>query len=117
ERDAALVAGLAPRLSSALAEACAVWAGACARLLPAKLYLSGYVGSLHYNPLDNVEVRVEFGASETGEALPPGSFVSVPSPHVAGVPTDEASTIYLADYLTVRLIAALAGKAAPAEPE
>jgi hypothetical protein len=109
ERDAAFVAAVAPRLEAWLAEACALWAKRCQGVLPAKLYLSGYVGSLEYDPLSNVEVRVEFG--EGSGALAADYFLSVPSPQIAGVPIDAAGQSYLAEYLAVRLIASLADRA------
>ncbi len=109
ERDAALVAVVAPRVEAWLAAACGLWQDRCAGVLPAKLYLSGYVGSLEYDPLSNVEVRVEFGDG-TG-ALAANYFLSVPSPQIAGQPTTAAGQDYLAEYLAVRLIASLADRA------
>ncbi len=109
ERDAALVKAIAPRLEAWLAAACALWQNRCAGGLPAKLYLSGYVGSLEYDPLSNVEVRVEFGAGNG--ALAADYFLSVPSPQIAGQPTTAAGEDYWAEYLAVRLIASLAQRA------
>ncbi len=115
ERDAAFVAAVAPRLEVWLAQTCALWAGRCAALLPAKLYLSGYVGSLEYDPLSNVEVRVEF--KDGSGALAADYFLSVPSPQIAGQPVDSAGQDYLAEYLGVRLIASLAGRASESQEE
>jgi hypothetical protein len=108
-RDQALVAAIGPRLEAYLVEACALWMGPCDSVLPARLYLSGYVGSLEYDPLASVEVRVEFG--EGPGALPPDYFLSVPSPQIAGIPRDAAGEAYLVDYLAVRVIASLAERA------
>jgi hypothetical protein len=107
ERDGELVETLAPRLEGWLRAACRSWSAECP---PAKLYLSGFVGSMEYNPLDNVEVRVEFGA-EVG-ALPPDYFLSVPSPQITGIPANPAAQDLLAEYLAVRLIASLANEVA-----
>ncbi|MCC6190509.1 MAG: LysM peptidoglycan-binding domain-containing protein [Anaerolineales bacterium] len=115
ERDAALVAAVAPRLDAWLRQACGTWSTPCAGALPAKLYLDSYVGSLEYNPLANVEVRVEFG--EGPGALPADYFVSVPSPQIAGIPAGPAGETFLAQYLAVRMIASLAARAAPSQPE
>lgn len=109
ERDAAVVAAVAPRLEVWLAQACALWGDRCAAVLPAKLYLSGYVGSLEYDPLFNVEVWVEFG--DGVPTLAADYFLSVPSPQIAGQPANAAGQAYLAEYLAVRLIASLADRA------
>jgi LysM repeat protein len=109
ERDAAFVQAVAPQLDAWLAQACAVWQSQCADVLPAKLYLSSFIGSLEYDPLSNVEVRVEFG--EGASPLPADYFLSVPSPQIAGAPTTPAGQDYLAEYLAVRLIASLADRA------
>ena len=108
ERDAAFVSQVAPVLDQRLAQACAVWAGGCGSAGPIKLYLSGFVGSLEYNPLANTEVQVDISAPSGAAAAPSGYFLSIPSPQIAGIPTDDASRGYLTDYLAVRLIAALA---------
>ena len=115
ERDAAFVESVAPRLEAWLIRACELWPGRCASVLPAKLYLSGFVGSLEYDPLSNVEVRVEFEAG--AGALSADYFLSVPSPQIAGLPLEAAGQDYLAQYLAVRLIASLADRATedPAE--
>ncbi len=110
-RDQALVEKIAPRLEALLAEACALWGETCVDLPPAKLFFSGFVGSLAYDPLANVRVRVEFGDSAANGGLPADYFVSVPSPQMAGVPADTATEQYLTDYLAVRLIASLADTA------
>lgn len=108
ERDAAFVNQVAPALEQRLADACAVWTGGCPSQSPIKLYLSGFVGSLEYNPLSNVEVRIELGNS-TGTAVTPADyFLGIPSPQIAGIPSDDAGRNYLTDYLAVRLIASLA---------
>jgi hypothetical protein len=108
ERDAAFVNQVAPTLDKRLADACSVWAGGCPSQTALKLYLSGFVGSLEYNPLSNVEVRIELANSSGGAVAPADYFLSIPSPQIAGIPTDEAGRSYLADYLAVRLIASLA---------
>src|SRR5205085_5010824 len=77
DRDAAFVAKAAPDLEMKLALACAGWQDACFNAPPARLYLSGFVGSIGYNPLNNVEVRISFG---TGSSEPDGYYLSVPSP-------------------------------------
>jgi LysM repeat protein len=110
ERDAAFVTSVAPRLEAWLIRACELWQGRCAGVLPAKLYLSGFVGSLEHDPLSNVEVQVEFEAG--AGALATDYFLSVPSPQLAGLPTEAAGQNYLAQYLAVRLIASLADRAA-----
>lgn len=108
ERDAALVGRIAPRLETLLGQACQLWGSACATVPPAKLFLSGYVGSLEYDPLANIRVRVEFGEAANGAQLPADYFLSVPSPHLAGEPADSATEQFLTEYLAVRLIASLA---------
>src|SRR5579859_6354882 len=108
ERDAAFVSEVAPLLDQRLAQACALWVGGCGSAGPVKLYLSGFVGSLEYNPLANTEVQVDISAPSGAAAAPSGYFLSIPSPQIAGIPTDETSRGYLTDYLAVRLIAALA---------
>jgi len=110
ERDRAIVEAIAPRLEAWLRVVCASWTAPCG---PAKLYLSGYVGSLGYGPLENIEVRVEFGEGEN--ALPPDYFLSLPSPQIAGIPADRAAQDLLAEYLAVRLIASLASKSTASE--
>jgi hypothetical protein len=105
ERDAAFVALAAPALEMQLALACAGWQDACFNAPPAHLYLSGFVGSIGYDPLNNVEVRITLG---TGSAEPAGYFLSVPSPQLAGIPDDAAGEKFLTDYLAVRLIASMA---------
>ena len=108
ERDAVFVNQAAPVLDRRLADACAVWTGGCPSQSPVRLYLSGFVGSLEYDPLLNVEVRIAPG-DVAGQAVTPSDyFLSVPSPQIAGIPTDDASRSYLTDYLAVRLLAALA---------
>ena len=102
----ALVAAVAPRVEAWLAAACGLWGDRCAGVLPARLFLSGFVGALEYDPLSNVEVRVEFG--EGSAALAADYFLSVPSPQIAGQPTTADGVEYLAEYLAVRLIASLA---------
>ena len=111
QRDNAFVTKLGPRLEDYLSQACLLWADACVGLPPSKLFLSGFVGSLEYDPLANVRVRVEFRDAAGGENLPADYFVSVPSPLLAGAPADEATEAYLTAYLAVRLIAALADSA------
>ncbi len=110
ERDRAIVDAIAPRLEAWLRALCDGWSVPCS---PAKLYLSGYVGSLDYGPLENIEVRVEFGEGE--DALPPDYFLSLPSPQIAGIPAGRAAQDLLAEYLAIRLIASLASKAAATE--
>ena len=88
ERDRELVKRIGPRLEAFLAEACALWGERCDELPPAKLFLSGYVGSLEYDPLANVRVRVEFGQAGAAQGLPADYFISVPSPQLAGAPVD-----------------------------
>jgi hypothetical protein len=113
ERDQALVQAYGPQLEALLVRTCEIWGTVCGDLPRARLFLSGYVGSLEFNPLENVEVRVEFGPPPDGTQLAPDYFISVPSPHLTGVPVDGASERYLVDYLAVRLIASWAHKAAP----
>jgi hypothetical protein len=115
ERDAAFVAAVAPQLQFWVQRACDLWTSHCAGALPARLYLSGYVGSLEYDPLSNTEVRVEFGAGEG--ALPADYFLSIPSPQLAGLPVEPEAEAYLAEYLAVRLIASLAARTAPDQNE
>jgi hypothetical protein len=117
ERDQALVDDLGPRLESILSEACAVWVRVCNGLPPAKLFFSGFVGSLEYDPLANVRVRVEFGNAENGEGLPADYFLSIPSPQMAGLPADAATEQYLTEYLAVRLIASLADTATSSQAD
>ena len=106
-RDADFVNQAAPMLDQRLADACAAWKGGCPQPTPVRLYFSGFVGSLEYNPLANVEVQVEMSTnSEVGN--PTDYFLSVPSPQIAGIPADQAASSYLTDYLAVRLIASLA---------
>jgi LysM repeat protein len=105
ERDAAFVAQAAPQLEMKLALACAGWQDACFNTPPAHLYLSGFVGSIGYDPLHNVEVRITLG---TGSNEPAGYFLSIPSPQIAGIPDDAAAEKFLTDYLAVRLIASMA---------
>ncbi len=105
ERDAAFVAQAAPALEMQLALACAGWQEACFNTPPARLYLSGFVGSIGYNPLNNVEVRITLGPAS---AEPAGYYLSVPSPQIAGIPDDAAGEKLLTDYLAVRLIAVMA---------
>jgi hypothetical protein len=111
ERDQALVDNLGPRLEAILTEVCTLWGEPCAGLPPAKLFFSGFVGSLEYNPLANIRVRVEFGDAATGVKLPADYFLSVPSPQMAGLPADAVTEQYLTDYLAVRLIASMADSA------
>ena len=111
QRDQALVEKVGPQLETLLREACALWGDACVNLPPAKLFFSGYVGSLDYDPLANIRVRVEFGDAASGNALPADYFLSVPSPQMSGVPADAATEQYLTEYLAVRLIASLADQA------
>jgi hypothetical protein len=108
ERDAAFVSQVAPTLDERLADACSVWTGGCPSQTSLKLYLSGFVGALEYNPLENVEVRIELANPNGGATTPADYFLSVPSPQIAGIPTDAAGRNFLADYLAVRLIASLA---------
>jgi hypothetical protein len=115
QRDASFVMEVAPRLEAWIQQACDLWSANCAGVLPARLYLSGFVGALEYNPLSNIEVRVEFG--EGDGALPAEYFLSVPSPQLAGIPTEPAGQAYLAEYLAVRLIASLAARSTPHQPE
>jgi len=105
ERDAAFVGQAAPQLEMQLALACAGWQDACFNAPPAQLYLSGFVGSIGYDPLHNVEVRINLGP---GSSEPAGYFLSVPSPQIAGIPDDAAGEKVLIDYLAVRLIASMA---------
>jgi hypothetical protein len=115
ERDAAFVAAVAPQLQFWVQQACDLWSSHCAGVLPARLYLSGYVGSLEYDPLSNTEVRVEFGGGP--DALPAEYFLSIPSPQIAGMPVEPEAEAYLAEYLAVRLIASLAARTAPDQTE
>lgn len=108
ERDADFVAQAASVLDQRLADACAAWAGGCPTQTPIRLYLSGFVGSLEYNPLANIEVRVEVSTTSGEAPAPSDYFLSVPSPQIAGVPANDAGRSYLTDYLAVRLIAELA---------
>ncbi len=108
EPDAAFVAQAAPALDKRLTDACNTWNGGCPSQSPVRLYLSGFVGSLEYNPLANVEVRIQVGATNSAIVTPADYFLSIPSPQIAGIPTDEAGRNLLTDYLAVRLIAALA---------
>jgi len=108
ERDADFVNGTAAALDQRLADACAAWAGGCPSGAPVRLYLSGFLGSLEYNPLANTEVRVETSTAGGAVDAPTDYFLSVPSPQIAGIPADQAGRSYLTDYLTVRLIAELA---------
>jgi LysM repeat protein len=64
-----------------------------------------FVGSIGYNPLNNIEVRISLAADSEDAA---GYFLSVPSPQIAGIPADAASEKFLIDYLAVRLIASMA---------
>ncbi|MEP7358488.1 MAG: LysM peptidoglycan-binding domain-containing protein [Anaerolineales bacterium] len=105
ERDTAFMAQAAPALEMKLALACAGWQDACFNATPAHLYLSGFVGSIGYDPLNNVEVRISLGA---GSPEMTGYYLSVPSPQIAGIPQDPAGEKLLIDYLAVRLIASLA---------
>jgi LysM repeat protein len=105
ERDAAFVSRAAPALEMQLALACAGWQDACFNTPPARLYLSGFVGSIGYDPLNNIEVRITLDTASQAAA---GYFLSVPSPQIAGIPDDAASEKYLIDYLAVRLIAVMA---------
>jgi hypothetical protein len=119
ERDQALVERIGPRLEALLAEAGGLWRdsyGYSDDVPPAKLFFSGFIGSLEYDPLANIRVRVEFGSAASGEALPTDYFLSVPSPQLAGEPADTAAEQYLTEYLAVRLIASMAD-AATARPE
>lgn len=109
EPDAALVQAIGPALEGRLAAACALWGRWCQGALPARLYLSSHASALYDDPLDNLEMRVSFGDSG---ALPAATFVAVPSPHLSGLPAGSAEQQYLADYLAVRLIAALARRSA-----
>jgi LysM repeat protein len=111
ERDQAFVTRIGPGLEALLSEACMVWGETCDELPPAKLFLSGFVGSLEYDPLANIRVRVEFGEEAGTGALPADYFLSVPSPQLAGAPADPATEQYLTEYLAVRLIASLADTA------
>ncbi len=111
ERDQAVVRAIGPKLDGMLAAVCAMWGSACHGVMPARLYFSSYVSSVEYEPLANVIMRVEFGQAMSD--LPPDYFVTAPSPQLAGIPADAAAERYLIDYLAVRLIAALAGQAAP----
>ncbi len=113
ERDQAFVNQVAPLLDERLRAACSAWSGGCPAQTAARLYLSGFVGSLEYDPLANTEVRIELGAPGGNPVTPPDYFLSIPSPQIAGIPTDDAGRAYLADYLTVRLIASLARHVAP----
>lgn len=117
ERDGELVKRIGPRLEALLDRACALWGERCAALPPAKLFFSGYVGSLEYDPLANVRVRVEFGQAGVGPGLPADYFISVPSPQLAGAPVDAITEEYLTEYLAVRLIAFQAGAAASSSHE
>jgi hypothetical protein len=108
ERDAAFVNSVGGVLDQRLAEACAAWAGGCAPHAPIKLYLSGFVGSLEYDPLANVEVRILVDEPDGSVGAPSDYFLSIPSPQIAGIPADAAARSYLTDYLAVRLIAELA---------
>jgi LysM repeat protein len=114
-RDAAFVDAVAPQLEFWVQQACDLWSSRCSGALPARLYLSGYVGSLDYDPLANTQVRVEFGDGEG--ALPPDYFLSIPSPQLAGMPGEPEAQTYLAEYLAVRLIAYLAARSAPDQGE
>jgi LysM repeat protein len=105
ERDADFVAQAAPALEMQLALACASWQDACFNVPPAHLYLSGFVGSIGYDPLSNVEVRISLGPNSADTA---DYYLSVPSPQIAGIPQDEAGEKLLTDYLAVRLIASMA---------
>jgi hypothetical protein len=104
ERDAAFVARAAPALETKLALACAGWQEVCFSAPPVYLYLSGFVGSIGYDPLSNVEVRITPSASSTDADY----YLSVPSPQIAGIPGDAAGETFLLDYLAVRLIASMA---------
>jgi len=115
ERDAAFVEAVAPQLQFWAQQACELWSSRCAGALPARLYLSGYVGSLDYDPLSNTQVRVEFGSGEG--SLPPDYFLSIPSPQIAGMPAEPEAQAYLAEYLGVRLIASLAARTAQDQGE
>ena len=108
ERDADFVAHVAQVLDARLADACAAWAGGCPNGPPVRLYLSGFVGSLEYDPLSNVEVRIQTNAAGGNAPSAADYFLSVPSPQIAGIPADDAGRAYLTDYLAVRLIASLA---------
>lgn len=108
ERDAAFVAQVGSLLDARLADACAAWTGGCPNQPPVKLYLSGFVGSLGYNPLSNVEVRIQTDAANVDVTNADGYFLSVPSPQIAGIPSDDTAQAYLTDYLAVRVIASLA---------
>jgi hypothetical protein len=108
ERDADFVGQAAVVLDQRLADACAAWAGGCPSPTPIRLYLSGFVGSLEYNPLSNIEVRVEVNTTSGAASASSDYFLSVPSPQIAGIPADAAGRSYLTDYLAVRLIAELA---------
>ena len=117
DRDQAIVDKLGPRLEATLSAACQLWGDACVNLPPAKLYLSGFVGSLEYDPLANVRVRVEFGQDGVDGGLPTDYFLSIPSPQLAGLPADPITEQYLTDYLAVRLIASLAASATSTQRE
>jgi LysM repeat protein len=67
--------------------------------------LSGFVGSIGYDPMRNVEVRIDLGPNSIDTA---DYYLSVPSPQIAGIPEDEAGEKLLTDYLAVRLIASMA---------
>jgi LysM repeat protein len=108
ERDADFVVQAAALLDQRLADACTAWAGGCPSQRPIRLYLSGFVGSLEYDPLSNIEVRVEVSTTSGAASASSDYFLSVPSPQIAGIPADEAARSYLSDYLAVRLIAELA---------
>ena len=109
--DADFVAQAGPALEARLAAACAAWTDVCASAPPSRLYLSGFVGAIGYDPLANIEVRIELSTLGQSEA---DNYLSVPSPQIAGIPADEAGARYLTDYLAVRLIASLASHAAHA---
>jgi hypothetical protein len=63
---------------------------------------------LEYNPLSNVEVRIQTDTTGGDVTMGADYFLSIPSPQIAGIPADDAARTYLTDYLALRLIASLA---------
>jgi hypothetical protein len=106
--DQDVAQALATRLEVTLAEICATpersRTALCARA--AQLYLSPMLETLRRDPLDNVQVALSF--PEVSSAPDPGFYVSVPSPHLTGLPADDVAEALLADYYLLRLLAALA---------
>lgn len=95
--DEGVVRSLAPEVEGLLAQACSFATRVCAQ--PARLYLSASLVALGYEPLRNVEVNLNLPEETDSNVF----YVSLPSPHLAGMPTDATATELLVKYYTLRL--------------